>query len=134
MRILFLNYKREDLNLKIIPWPNKDNNNYLFRIIQYIPTWWDNYEDDVELGKEHPNTNEDLPGTYNMDNINVLDYNMVTNKFDNTNNLSLKNRDQSAVQYNDVFASHNGHHLLSHSRKEKLLWNLSYRYFRVFDS
>lgn len=57
-------------------------------------------------GEALPNVYKDLLGTYNMDNIFLFDYNMVTNKFDNTNNLSLTSRDRSVLQYDHVFPSH----------------------------
>ena len=126
LQLGFLDYKKiEDLYVKITPWPNNkdNNNNYLFRIIQYIPAWWSNYEEDVDSFNEHRAFQpprfytiedfEDLIGTYNMGNIFVSDYNILTNKFDDTKNLSLKNRDQSVLQYNGVFASHDGRHLLT---------------------
>ena len=64
-------------------------------------------------GEALPNVYKDLLGTYNMDNIFLFDYNMVTNKFDNTNNLSLTNQDQSVLQYDHVFSSHDGRHLFT---------------------
>ena len=135
-QLRFLNYKKGNgLRVKIVPWPKKDNMNYLFRVIQFIPRWWEDYEDDMKYierfgaryldprpnisPNDRPDTYEDLISTYNMANIFLFDYNKVTNKFDNTNNLSLTTRDQSVLHYDIVFASYDGRYLFAWSGKEE---------------
>ena len=125
LQLGFLHHKKHEA-IKIVPWPKKDNHNYVFRIIQFLDTWWQEYEEDAESfkvnGAPHlkprPNTFDEFISTYNKGGIFVSDYNILTNRFDNTNYLSLKNRDQSVLQYNDVLVSHDGGHLLSHSQRQ----------------
>ena len=108
-QLRFLNYKKhEDVCLKIVPWPNKDKQNYVFRIIQGR----------IYGGVPCPFTYRDPIDTGNMENIFLFDYNMITHKFDNTNNLLLTNRDQSVLQYDTVFAAHDGRHLFTRAGKD----------------
>ena len=113
-------------SLKIVPLPNGANNNYLFRIIEYFPQWWHGYAEEMgsyspyitEFHPEEHARNQELLAKYSEENIFVWDYNIETNKFENTSSLSLANRDGSAVRYRHLIVVEDGLHFLSVSDSE----------------
>ena len=104
--------------LKMVGMPNESNTKYLFRIIGFWPQWWDNeYQEHLlSIGSiDEDEFKEALKGS-NKPNIYVWDYNIQTNKFENTNKLLFTNRDGSIMQYTDLTASEDGKQLFSYSK------------------
>lgn len=62
--------------------------------------------------------NQELLAKYSEENIFVWDYNIETNKFENTSSLSLANIDGSAVRYRHLIVVEDGLHFLSVSDSE----------------